>query len=334
MKILFVSSGNSMDGSYHPTSFVKSQGESVRRKGHNLEFFLIKGRGLKSYFKHIFILRKFLKKRSFDIIHAHYGLCGWVARLAFPGVPIVISFMGDDLYGDADHKGRKKPIDFVFIFFNKRLQRWVDFIIVKSKNLADHVAGHARRRNKMAILPNGVDFERFRPMEKEKAAEALSIEPRDKKNVLFLGDKANPRKNFRLLDEALKLISSEKNNKNRAGIELLAPFPVPGDQIPYYMNLADVFVMTSFKEGSPNVVKEAMACNCPVVSTDAGDAADVISGTEGCYVTTFEPKDLANKISLALAFAKRTKGRENIKHLELSVIADRLIGIYEGLNSY
>lgn len=319
MRVLFVCSGNGkIDTGNGISTFINSQAESLKRHGINLDFFAIKGRGIKNYLRHIFILEKFLKKNTYDIIHAHYGLCGWIALLTFTNIPIIVSFMGDDLYGDANDKGKKKLGDFGFIFFSLILQFWVDFIIVKSKNLAEHVL----KKKKMQIIPNGVEFDFFKPIEKSKAMSDLSIHTNGKKYILFLGDKSNPRKNFPLLEKALHTLRD---------VELLAPFPVPPEKVPLYLNTADVLVLTSFKEGSPNVIKEAMACNCPIVSTDVGDVREIISNTMGCYLTSFEPGDVAEKLKLALAFGQRTAGRDHIDYLENSVIAKKLIAIYKSV---
>lgn len=319
MKVLFVCSGNSsFDTERDISPFIRSQGESLKRNGINLDFFSIQGSGIKNYFKHIFILKRFLKKNKYDIIHAHYGLCGWVSLLTFTKIPIIVSFMGDDLYGDANYKGKKRLSDFVFNFFNLLLQFPVDFIIVKSKNLAKHVI----RKKKMQIIPNGVDFDFFKPIARSKAIKELSISDKNKKYILFLGSRSNPRKNFPLLEKALKKLSD---------VDILSPFPISAEKIPLYLNLADVLVLTSFKEGSPNVIKEAMACNCPIVSTDVGDVKDVIGNTEGCFITSFNKEDVAKNIVNALAFNKRTSGRNNIGHLEINEVAKRIIRIYESV---
>ena len=95
------------------------------------------------------------------------------------------------------------------------------------------------------------------------------------------------------------------------------------------MNACDALVLTSEAEGSPNVVKEAMACNIPVVATDVGDVREIISHTDGCYLCKMEPPDIARKLQSALSFGERTNGREAVAHLELDAVSRRIIDVYE-----
>jgi len=95
------------------------------------------------------------------------------------------------------------------------------------------------------------------------------------------------------------------------------------------MNAVDLVLMTSFTEGSPQFIKEAMACNCPIVSTDVGDVKDVIKNTKGCYITSYIPEDVATKIELALNYGKKTDGREHIKHFDNELIALKILNVYK-----
>ena len=94
------------------------------------------------------------------------------------------------------------------------------------------------------------------------------------------------------------------------------------------MNACNVLLVTSFNESGPLVVKEAMACNLSIVSTKVGDVQEVISDTEGCYLVSYKPKDVAEKIKMALDFGKRTNSREKIKNYEITLIAERIKNIY------
>ena len=89
--------------------------------------------------------------------------------------------------------------------------------------------------------------------------------------------------------------------------------------------------MTSRHEGSPNVVKEAMACNLPIISTDVGDVREVTADTAGCAVCPSDAETLAAVLTVTLAEGLRTDGRERVRHLELSIVAQRLVQIYEGV---
>jgi glycosyltransferase involved in cell wall biosynthesis len=115
--------------------------------------------------------------------------------------------------------------------------------------------------------------------------------------------------------------------------ELVNPFPITHDQIPKYLNSASVLVVPSLMEGSPNVIKEAMACNCPIVSTDIGDVRWVFGDTRGCYLSTFDVQDFAERIREALEFAEggcRTNGSKRIEELGLDTetVAKRLYKVY------
>ena len=104
--------------------------------------------------------------------------------------------------------------------------------------------------------------------------------------------------------------------------------------MPFYHNAADMVLLTSLWEGSPNVIKNAMACNIPIVSTDVGDVREVVGDTEGCFITSFHPQDVAEQIEMALAFAGtkgRTKGRKRLVEwgLDSKTVVKRIIGVYK-----
>ncbi len=100
-----------------------------------------------------------------------------------------------------------------------------------------------------------------------------------------------------------------------------------------YLNATDVLLLTSKWEGSPNVIKEAMACNCPIVSTNVGDVKWLLDGVEGCFITTNDPRDVADKINKALNFKSKTKGRDKLFRLgfDSEHIAKKIIKVYEEL---
>jgi glycosyltransferase involved in cell wall biosynthesis len=319
IKVLFICSGNSKDFEIPP--FLNAQGTSLSAKGVTVEYFRLQGKGIKGYLKKVRELRKYLKEHTFHLLHAHYALSGWVAVLAFPSVPIVLSLMGTDAYGEYIGKNKVHFKSRLVTSLTCLIQPFVNAIISKSAFIEQHVY----RKNISYVIPNGVRLEQFKIYNREIRNE-LGLNS-EKKYILFLGDPAYKRKNFELALEAVKLLRDEN-------IELLTPYPTSHENVVKYLNAVDVFIMTAFMEGSSNVIKEAMACNCPIVTTDAGDAKWVIGDTPGCFITSFDPKDVAEKLKLALAFAEqtgRTNGRQRIMEIGLdsSSVAQRIVEVYE-----
>jgi teichuronic acid biosynthesis glycosyltransferase TuaC len=307
MKVLFVSSGR------NPLSIspiVKSQGESLRQRGLEIIYFSIKGRGLFGYLRSIFLLRKSIIVNKPEIIHAHYSLCCIVAALA-TRLPIVVSLMGSDL------KVNRLMIKVIRILSKISWKA----IIVKSKNMKDEI-----NLEDAYIIPNGVDFTFFKPLDQAECKQRVGFDTL-KKQVLFMADPSRYSKNHELAVSAFQLA----NKKVDRNIELKIIYGIEHHQVVYYMNAADVILLTSRWEGSPNIIKEAMACNIPIVSTKVGDVEDVVGSTTGCFLADSSDEDISDKLKLALDFNGRTSGRENIKHLDSKLIADKIIKIYSNI---
>ncbi len=302
MNILFVSSGNSKNGI---SSLTKNQGESLIKLHHDVTFFTIKGKGFKGYFKSIFELRRFLKKQEFDIIHAHYSLSGMVASLA-GAKPMVVSLMGSDV---------KASLFLKYIIRVFSLLFWKQ-IIVKSKDMQEDSG-----LKKAHIIPNGVDFNKFRPTQKLECLQETGWDF-NKQHILFAANPKRPEKNFKLAKEAFTIIKKDT-------VQLKTLVDIPNEKMPHYFNAADVILLTSLWEGSPNVIKEAIACNCKIVAVDVGDIKELISNIQGCYITNFDANEIANKLLLSLNSEQKTTGRDTIKHLDSVTIANRLIKIYK-----
>jgi glycosyltransferase involved in cell wall biosynthesis len=211
---------------------------------------------------------------------------------------------------DVQVKGIKKVI---LRYFAQHI--WAA-VVVKSESMAQHIG-----LENAHIIPNGVNFDSFQESDRQEAFTKTGFDNL-KKNILFLADPARIEKNYNLASEAVKILADPS-------IVLTAIHGIGHNEIPYYLSAADILLLTSKWEGSPNVVKEAMACNCPIVSTDVGDVKEILGDTEGCYITSFEPEDVAAKLKLALDLGKRTKGREKIQHLDSTIIAERLIEVYK-----
>ncbi len=305
MRILFVCSGNSKIFIISP--FIKSQAESLTKLGHTIDYYPVKGKGLWGYLSNITKLSKFIKKGDYDIVHSHYSFCGIVSALATKK-PVVCSLMGSDV----KESGLWRFIIKYFI-----MHKWGK-TIVKSVDMKTELG-----IDTVEVIPNGVDLELFKPLDKNDCRKELGWDI-GKKIILFAADPKRPEKNFSLAKKATETL-------NIQDVELKVVYPVPHKDIPIYLNATDLLLSTSLWEGSPNIVKEAMACNCPIVSTNVGDVKWLLDGVEGCFITTNDPKDVADKIKKALNFRGKTKGREKLISLGLDSehIAKMIIQVYE-----
>lgn len=253
-----------------------------------------------------------------DLIHAHYVLSGWTAVLSRPRVPIVLSLMGTDCYGEYIGPRIVRLQSRYLTLLTYCIQPFVNFIISKSANIDRFVYV----KNKTKIIPNGVNLDQF-TLYGDECREELSLD-RYKRYILFLGNTKNKRKNYKLGRQAYRLLNDPQ-------VELIAPYPVSHDRVVKYLNTVDVILSTSLMEGSPNIIKESMACNCPLVATDVGDVKWLVGNIPGCYVSTFDAEDVAGKIKMALLFGRRTEGRKRLIELGLdsASVAKKIIEVYE-----
>ncbi|UCG52460.1 MAG: glycosyltransferase [Candidatus Latescibacterota bacterium] len=305
-------------------AFVKSQIDSIAAEGHEVSLLLIGGRASAwNYAAAIGRLRDMLNEKHFDIVHAHYGLSGLVACMQ-RACPVVVSFCGDDLLGTSNGRGGVTFKSRGIVWVDQLVALRADGVIVKSQKMRPRLR-FASAREKAVVIPNGVDFGLFRPIDREIARKELGL-PRDKRYVLFPSMPREPRKRVDLARDAVEVL---KNDHPAA--ELLVLDKKPQREVPVYMGACDAMILTSDWEGSANVVKEAMACNLPVVSVDAGDAWEIIAGTAHCYEAKRDPNDLAAKLGQVLSAGERSTGRDRIEHLELSAVARRVVGVYEAV---
>ena len=167
-----------------------------------------------------------------------------------------------------------------------------------------------------------MDLSKFSLIDKNEARKKLGLG--NKKYILFAANPARPEKNFKLAEQAVKKL-------NRNDTELLVVHSQPFDKMKLYFNAADVLLLTSLHEGSPNVIKEALVCNLPIVSTDVGDVKWLLGDLAGCFLTSFDPVDVADKLKKALEFNSPTNGRQRITELELDSesVAKKIISLYK-----
>lgn len=297
--------------------FVRRQVEFLQRAGIDVDVFHFKGKkNLFNYIEAWFRLRRHVSGKHYDVMHAQWGHS---AALAFPKrMPWVITFRGNDLEGIIGKKGKPIFLGKILQIVSKTTARMADRVIVVSESLAKHLS-----RNDYSVIPSGLNLEKFRIIPKKEARETLDL-PLDKKLILFAANTIqNPRKRFKLAKSAVDIV------KKRFDADLIVATGVGHEDIPVFMNACDALILTSVHEGSPNVVKEALACNLPVVSVDVGDVRRRIENVEGCYVCDDTEENLAEALERVLKSDRRIDGRSAISDLDENNTTDRVIEVYE-----
>lgn len=322
LRILVVTGAYPTEHIPHWGTFIKSQVESLQAAGIEVEVLHPKaGPTLLRYVSAA--VRVFCKTltRQFDIVHGHYGLWCLVARMQWT-TPVVASFLGDDLLGTVTDRGTYSAKSRVVMRISRWLAYGVDAVIVKSEQMMACLPG----RN-VVVVPNGVDFQLFHPIPRAQARAAL-VWDSDGCYILFGNNPRIPVKDFPLAQAAIECLRARG-----LSAALVVANGLPQTTLVQYINASNVLLLSSKAEGSPNVVKEAMACNVPVVATDVGDVAKVIARTEGCYVCPHDAEALAAALMKALSHRQPTTGRLDMHHLERSAVAQQVITIYEQVTS-
>ena len=309
MKILLVHSGNAVGGDSSKYTFVREQGEELRKLGCEIAYYAVVGKGMRGYLRNVKPLRKKIQEFQPDIVHAHYGLCGMVAVLAAKKkVPVVVTC----------HNGETLT-KYGYINASLAIHR-ADYTICVAQHIYDKL--YLKPKPYM-IQPCGIDLKDLPLVDKAIAQKEMNLSP-DKINILFGGSFSNARKNAPLANAAIALLK-------RDDVNLIEMKGFNRQQVAMLLNGCDVLLLPTKSEGSPQVLKEAMACNCPIVATDVADIAYLLQGVTNSYVTSFDPADVAEKIQRVIDSGERTNGRERINELKLDnpLVCVTILGIYK-----
>jgi glycosyltransferase involved in cell wall biosynthesis len=299
-------------------TFVKDQVDSLREAGVDVDVFAFDSHHAAiNYLKAGITLRHILNKKDYDLVHAHYGLTGAIAIMQ-KTCPVVITYHGSDLLGGFGVQKRYTLSGKIVTMISKAAAIGAAQCIVVADLLKPKI-----RHKSIETIPMGVDLSLFKPTSKYEARRRLGYTD-DKYLILFAADPKNPVKRFDIAYEAVNLLQ-----KKAIDVELVPLYNKPHDVVPLYMNACDVLVLTSMHEASPCVIKEAMACNLPVVSVDVGDVAERIEGVKGCFLCERVASDIADKLRLALENGRCSEGRNKICALSLPNIATRLVNVYD-----
>jgi len=299
MRVLIICSINS--GKIAP--FIVDQVDALITEGLVCEYFTIQGKGISGYLKNRGLLIRKIREFQPDIIHAHYGLSGLLANTQRK-VPVVTTYHGSD-------------INMQSVYILSRINMFLSAfnIFVSQKNI-----DKSEQKSNFALIPCGVDTSLFYPMDKSEVRKGFGYDANEQL-ILFAGAFNNKVKNGTLAQEAVSKLTD---------VKLIELKGYTRNEVAQLMNAVDACLMTSHTEGSPQFIKEAMACNCPIVSVPVGDVTEVIEGVEGCYISSYDATELSETIKTALAFNKKTHGRERIIELgwNSKLIAKKLVDLY------
>ena len=329
MKILII-------GRYKPQfpqnllPFVLEQGESLRQLGLDIEYMPVRG----NYFLAVRDLKRKIRECQPDIVHAHFGLSAITAELQFL-VPVVTTF----------HNGETLNwhVNFLTSLFSRRAKH----VVYVAQHIYDLVYFKAKKHS---IIPCGVNMDDCHIIDQAAARQQLGFED-GVKYILFGGGFDNLRKNYAILREAVERIEQApwvavEGGERCGNIVCLEMKGLSRAECVSRMNACDLFALPSHSEGSPQALKEAMACNCPIVATDIADVRFLLGDLPGHYILrnprkTHERWDADEKsldemtelLQDALRFTGRTNGRQRIMEMGLSneQVAEQLLHIYKQL---
>jgi glycosyltransferase involved in cell wall biosynthesis len=242
-------------------SFVRDQVEALRRRDDvEIELFAFVP-GLRAYGRAARELRRRFRGRRFDVVHAHFGLTAWPAVAARLG-PVVVTLHGNDLFHPRSNR------------LTRAILPLTALPAAVSREFSQNVPGAGVTR-RVAVLPVGIDLERFRPIPRREARERLGLDP-DGRYLLFPHDPARPLKRFDRAREAA------------GDTPLLTLGNVPPAEVPYWINAANAVLVPSQAEGFGLSVIEALACGVPPFGTPVGMHPVALDGIAGAFCAAWD----------------------------------------------
>jgi teichuronic acid biosynthesis glycosyltransferase TuaC len=289
--------------------WVRDQVDETRKRGVEVDLFEFpRGRG--EYLPATRRLRALLRRQRFDLVHAHYGLAGWVARLA-GARPLLVTFHGTDV--------RHHLVGHL----SRRLAWRADLVAGVSRALFEEEDGRPGLPDVpgAAVLPCGPDLSRFGPQPRQEARRALGLDL----DARFLFVPANPARPEKRADRAAELAAA-------CGAELRTGGSIEPEQMPLWLNAADTVLITSDYEGFGMAAVEALACDVPVLSTPVGVSPYALEGIEGCFCAPFDVETWAPVARRHLESPDpRVAGAARAHTLSAARMAERVIEAYRAV---
>lgn len=307
LKVLFVCSGNK--GKIAP--FILEQANDLIVKNIDVKIFIIEGKGVAGYLSNLKRFKREIKLFKPNIVHAHYGFSGLFANIQRK-IPVITTFHGSDINDKRN-----------LLIANITL-----FLSAKSITVNTDMAKKLISTKKVKIIPCGVNIDTF-------DISNIYNKEKDSIDILFSSSFDNQVKNYPLARSAVKVFEKLVTKK----VNLIELKGYTREQVNQFMNTVDCVLLTSFSEGSPQFIKEAMACGCPAVSTNVGDVVILFKELPGYYISEYKEESIAVHLMKAIECRKKfryTEGRDRILKLKLDnrSIIELIIKEYRELINY
>lgn len=301
--------------------FAHRQMNYLKEYSIDVGFFMLKSRtSLKMLFSDMIAFRQKIAKFKPDVVHAHYGTVTSFFCALGTNKPLIITFRGSDLNPvkseNAFRRGVKQLLSQLSTLRAKH-------IICVSQGLKKRLWW---RNDEVSIIPSGIDSSIFRPLPIKFARKRLGLSLTDR-IILFNVGESPLVKRLDLAEKALKFVNSRF--PNTCLVKLYGN--IDPNTMPFYYNAADCLLLTSDHEGSPNVVKEAVSCNCPVVSVDVGDVRERLIDVWPSKIVKRNPAEIGRAISEIFKLNRRSNGHNKIHEISLDKLCTEIVNIYRSV---
>jgi glycosyltransferase involved in cell wall biosynthesis len=257
--------------------------------------------------------------RRYRLVHAHGGETALIAR-TYTGAPVIASYLGSDLLAPNEGSLGRRCQCRVRSAILRRHAALMTATTTKTVEMEATLTRRARTLNR--VIPDGIDLARFSPSDRSVARACLGW-PDDVPIALFAGRAESPGKRLWLAREAVELARTELPE-----LELKVVSGAHPEEMPMYYSAADCLLHTSASEGSPNVIKEALACNLPIVATPAGDIERLVAGARPGAVVEADPQALARELVACCREPTRSNGRSVTAGMGMGEAAAATVELY------
>lgn len=306
--------------------FSRDQIGFLRKSGLNISTYYLRSRiNPWIIIKSILELISRAKSEDAHIVHSHYGtVTGFVSVLASicAGKKAIVTFHGSDLNPTDKSDGIFR--DFAQRVLSNLSVLGADSVICVSLALKNRLWWGKR---KVRVIPCGIDLEVFRPLGKAQSIKELGWD-KNERYVLFNNSNNAYVKRQDIAEQALLQVKRIVPN-----VTLVILNNIPGNRIPLFINAADCLLICSDSEGSPTILKEAMACNLPVVAVNVGDVAERLTGCSHSEIVEQSPEDIASGILNVIKASSRSNGRQLIANLSQEAICNQVNALYSEILS-